>query len=187
MVEVMKIMETSFQRSHAGSATLSAPDHAAALCQPTPPLESPGHSRASLGQSLVGSVLLSPGSWCAQGSVCALPASISSVLCKFWQLLMGLMATSSWGLCHTQVCCTQSPADPNLSRRHSGTVLSCLCGVSGSWCAQGLFEPSEHLWQEWGLIVNVISPLLPSCWGFSFVFGRGVSPHSHSHSTQYRC
>ena len=30
-----------------------------------------------------------------------------------------------------------------------------LCGVSGSWCTQGLFEPSEHLWQEWGLILNV--------------------------------
>ena len=25
-----------------------------------------------------------------------------------------------------------------------------LCGVSGSWCAQGLFEPSEHLWWVWG-------------------------------------
>ena len=23
-------------------------------------------------------------------------------------------------------------------------------------------------------------PLLPSCWGFSFALGRGVSPHSHS-------
>ena len=38
-----------------------------------------------------------------------------------------------------------------------------------------LFEPSEHLWQEWGLILNVISPLLPSCWGFSFALGCGVS------------
>ena len=62
MVEVMKIMVTSFQRSHAGTATLSAPDHAAALRQLMPPLESPGHSRASLGQSLVGycSFLLGP-------------------------------------------------------------------------------------------------------------------------------
>ena len=25
-----------------------------------------------------------------------------------------------------------------------------LCGVSESWCAQGLFEPSEHLCQIWG-------------------------------------
>ena len=38
-----------------------------------------------------------------------------------------------------------------------------------------LFEPSEHLWQVWGLILNVILPLLPSCWGFSFALGHGVS------------
>ena len=38
-----------------------------------------------------------------------------------------------------------------------------------------MFEPSEGLWQVWGLILNVISPLLPSCWGFSFALGCGVS------------
>ena len=43
-----------------------------------------------------------------------------------------------------------------------------LCGVPGSWCAQGLFEPSEHLWWAWSLILTVTSPHLPSCWGFSF-------------------
>ena len=71
-------------------ATLSAPNPATGhphLCQ--------GHSWASLGQSLVGSLLLSPGSWYAQGSVCALPESVSPVLCKFWQLYGGLTATSS--------------------------------------------------------------------------------------------
>ena len=31
-----------------------------------------------------------------------------------------------------------------------------LCGVSGSLCTQGMFEPSEHLWQVWGLVLNVI-------------------------------
>ena len=41
------------------------------------------------------SLLLSPGPWYAQGSVCALPESVSPVLCKFWQLCGGLMATSS--------------------------------------------------------------------------------------------
>ena len=55
-------MATSFQRSHARTATLSAPDPAAGHHGPTPPLETPGHSWASLGQSLVGSLLLSPGS-----------------------------------------------------------------------------------------------------------------------------
>ena len=38
-----------------------------------------------------------------------------------------------------------------------------------------LFEPSEHPWQVWGLSLNVILPLLLSCWGFSFALGRGVS------------
>ena len=60
MVEVMKIMATFFKRSPARTATLSAPNPAAGHHQPTPLLETPGHSQASLGQSLVGSLLLSP-------------------------------------------------------------------------------------------------------------------------------
>ena len=71
MVEVMKIMATSFKRSHACTATLNAPSPVAGHCRPMPLLETPGHSWASLGQSLVGSLLLSPVSWCTQGSVCA--------------------------------------------------------------------------------------------------------------------
>ena len=66
MVEVMKIMETSFKRSHARTAALSAPNPAAGHHQPMPPPETPGHSWACLGQSLVGSLLLSPGSWYTQ-------------------------------------------------------------------------------------------------------------------------
>ena len=38
--------------------------------------------QASLGQPLMGSLLLSPGFWYAQGFVCALQESISPVLCK---------------------------------------------------------------------------------------------------------
>ena len=64
VVEVMKIMVTSFRRSHACTAMLSAPNPAASHHRPTPPLETPGHSQASLGQSLVGSLLLFPGSLC---------------------------------------------------------------------------------------------------------------------------
>ena len=134
--------------------------------------ETPGHSRASLGQSL----LLSPGSWCAQGFVCTLQESVSRALCKFWQLYGGINSNLlQEGLCHTQVCCTQSPCPcgrPLLNRTSAGDTqpqfwLS-LGGVSGSWYAQGLFEPSEHLWWEWGLILNANFPLLASCRGFSF-------------------
>ena len=89
MVEVMKMMAASFKRSHAGTATLSAPDPAPVhgrpcLCQ------APGHSQTSLGQSLVGSLLLSPGSWCTQGFIYALQESVSPILCKFWQLYGGV-------------------------------------------------------------------------------------------------
>ena len=52
-------------------------------------LETPGHSGASLGQSFVGSLLLSPRSWCTLGFVCALQESVSPVLCKFRQLYGG--------------------------------------------------------------------------------------------------
>ena len=40
----------------------------------------------SLGQSLVGPLLPSPGFCCAQGSVCALQESVFPVLCMFWHL-----------------------------------------------------------------------------------------------------
>ena len=73
----------------------------------------------------------------------------------------------------------QASADLYLLRRHSQLCLS-LCGVSGSWCVQGMFELSEHLWQIWGLILNVILPLLLSCWDFSFALGHGISPQSCS-------
>ena len=109
MVEVMKIMGTSFKRSHACTATLTDPNTAAGHHKPMPPLKTLGHYWESLAQSLVGSLLLSPGSWCTQGSVCPLQESISSVLCKFWQLYGGLDDLLQESLCHMQVCCTQSP------------------------------------------------------------------------------
>ena len=83
MVEVMKIIETSFKRFHAHTAAISASDPTAGHRRPTPLPETPGHSQASLAQSIVGSLLLSPGSWCTQGFVCALQEPVSPVLWKF--------------------------------------------------------------------------------------------------------
>ena len=71
MVKVMKIMVSSFKTSHSGTAILSASDPAAGHHRPMPSLDTPGLSLASLGYSLEGSLLLSPESWCTQGSVCA--------------------------------------------------------------------------------------------------------------------
>ena len=90
MVEVMKTMGNSFKRSHAYTASLSAPDPSASHHQPTP-----GHSWASLGQSLVGSLLISSGSWCTQGSVCALQESVSPDCVNSGSSMVGLMVTSS--------------------------------------------------------------------------------------------
>ena len=67
MVEARKIMVTSIKMSHALTATLSAPNPEAGYWKPTPPLETPEHSQANMDQSLVGSLLLSPRSWWAQG------------------------------------------------------------------------------------------------------------------------
>ena len=137
---------------------------------------------------LWGSLLLSPGSWCTQSFVCALQESVSPVLCKFWQLYCGVNGNhlprglmQYPGLLYPKpLPLRQSTADLYLCRRHSNTVLS--QSLWGLWVlvAQGLFEPSERLWQVWGLILNVTLPLLPSCWGFSFALRHGVSPQSCS-------
>ena len=157
MVEVMKIMLTSFKRSHAGTAALSSPNPAAGHHWPTPPLETPEHSWASLGQSLVGSLLLSPGSWCAQGFVCVLQESVSPVLCKFWQLHGGVNGYFlQRGLCHTQVYCTQSPcpcSSPLLTCTSAGDSQTpfwlSLCGVSWSWYSQGF------VWALWASLAGM--------------------------------
>ena len=136
----------------------------------------------------MGSLLLSPGFWCTQGSVCTLQESVYPILCEFWGLYGGVNGDLlQEGLYHTQIYCTQSPcpcSSPLLTRTSAGDTQTqfclSLCGVPGSWCAQALFVYSEHLWLVWVLIVNMILPLLPSCWGFSFALGCEVFPHSHS-------
>ena len=172
----MKIMVTSFKGSCAHTAALIVPDPAVGHHRPTPPLETPGHSWANLGQSLVGSLLLAPEFWCTQGFVCALQESVSPVLCKFWWLYCGVNDDLlQEGLCQTQVCCTQSPCPcsrPLLTHTSRGDT-QILKGRSGS-VSMGypgehkvLFELPECLWWVWGLILNVILPLLSSCWGAS--------------------
>ena len=155
---------------------------------PTPLLKTPGHSQASPRQSLVGSLLLSPGSWCAQGLVCALRESVSPALCKYWELYGRINGNLfQKGLYHTQVCCTQStcpcPCHRPLLTRTSAWDTPTLKGRSGLVSVASavvhkvLFEPSKHLWWVWGLILNVIfvSPIIllglvlcPYMWGIFF-------------------
>ena len=97
--------------------------------------------------------------------------------------MVGLVATSSKRA--YAIARSTAPRDPTPC---SSPLLTCtstgdtqtefwlsLCGVSGYWCAQGLFEAYKCLWWLQGLILNEISSLLPSCWGFSFALGCGVS------------
>ena len=154
----MKIMVTSFQRSRAHTAKLSAPNPATDHCQPTSLPETPGHSQASVPQALVGSLILSPGSWCTQAFVCAPKTLFPQSCVSSGSSMMRLVATSSMGAYATPRAAAprapapaQSTADPYLCRRHSNTVLSqSLCGF---WVLvhTGTFEPSEHLWQVWSL------------------------------------
>ena len=119
------------------------------------PPKTPGHSQASLGYSLVGSLLLSPGSWCARGSVCALQESISPVLCKFWWLYGGLLVTSSKRAyaIHRSTAprasslLQQSTADPYLLRRHPNIVLSQF--LWGLW----VLVCTRSVWALWASLM----------------------------------
>ena len=81
VVGVMQPSSKGLMPAH--TVVFSAPDPTAGHCRPTPLLETPGHSQANLAHSLVRTLLLSPGSWCTQGFVCALQESVSAVLWKF--------------------------------------------------------------------------------------------------------
>ena len=94
------------------------------------------------------------------------------------------------------VHCWPVPLQETLKFSKAGLVQS-LVGSLGPDVHKVLFEPSERIWQVWGLILNMISPLVPSSWGsplfldvvyapvptillgFSFALGHGVFPQSH--------
>ena len=74
--------------------------------------------------------------------------------------MVGLMVTSS-----KRAYAIPTSAAPRAPASAAGTLQETLkpqfwlslCGVYGSWCSEGLFEPSEGLCWVWGLIPNVIS------------------------------
>ena len=79
--------------------------------------------------------------------------------------MVGLMVTSS-----KRAYSLPRSADPYLCRRHSKAGLTpSLWGSPGvqKFCLSPL-----SVWWVWSLILNVISPLLLSCWGFYFALGR---------------
>ena len=134
------------------------------------------------------SLLLSSGSWCT-GFCCALQESVSQSCVSSGSSVVGLMVTFSkrtYAIPTTQSPCPCDRLLPTHTSTGDTQTEFCvsLCGDPGSWCTQGSFEPSEHLWREWGLILIVNLPLLPSYWGCSFALGRGVSPHSCSSASR---
>ena len=72
------LLQEDLCQQGAPSRTLatSAPVHMTGHYWPTPLQETPRHSQACLVQFLVGSLLLSHGSWCAWSFVCALNESL---------------------------------------------------------------------------------------------------------------
>ena len=181
MVEIMKIMATSFKRSHAGTATVRTP----ALQQATAnsglcwrPLDTHrqvwvsllwGHCSFPLGLG-VHKVLFVPSKSLFTQSCVSSGVSI-----------VGLMVTSSKSTYATPKSAAPRapapaavhcwPAPPQETLKHSSGSVS----VGSPRAHKVLFEPSKLLWRVWRLILNDILPLLPSCCGFSFALGCGVS------------
>ena len=146
MVEVMRIMATSFQRSRAHTATLSAPNPAAGYRWPTVLPETSGHSRACLGQPLMGSLLLSPGSCVHKLLFVPSKSLFPQSYVSSGGSMVGLIATFSKRTYATPrstaprapapiaVHCCPIPPQETLKQ-----FWLSLCEVSGSWCTQGLF------------------------------------------------
>ena len=117
--------------------------------QPPPPPETPEHSRASLGQSLLESLLLSPGSSCAQGFVYALPYSVSPscVSSGGSKVLVPNSSKRAYvipSLLHQEpLSLRQTTADLYLCRRHSNTVLA--PSLWGLWVLVG----TRFVWALW--------------------------------------
>ena len=162
----MKIIATSFKMSCAHTAAFNAPVPVAGHLWPTPLLQTPGHSRASLGQSPVGSVFLSPVSWCIQCSVCALQESVSQSCVGSGGTMVGLMATPPrWlmpypTLLHPEPWpLWQSTADLYPHKRYSNTVLS------------------QSLWRLWVLVcTRYIWPLWVSLASMGFDSKHDFTP-----------
>ena len=184
MVEEVKTMDTSFRRPGACTVHSAPPTLQQGITDPhlhERLLDTHWQVWASLSWGHC-SFLLGPGAH----KVLFVPSkSLFSQSCiSFWWLYGGVNGDLlQEGLYHTQVYCTQSPCPcgrPLLTHTSAedtqtlkGRFGSVSVGCPGAH--KVLFEPSKHLWRVWGLSLNVILPLLPSCWGFSFAPGHGLS------------
>ena len=169
------------QNSHACTATINALNPAAGHHRPTPPLKTPGHSWESLGQSLVGSLLLYPGSWCTQGSVCALQESVSQSCVSTGSSMVGLTATSpkrAYAIPRSAAPRAPAPRQAMLTRTSAGdtqTVCLSLRGVLGPGAHKVCLSPlsvSGRYFLAAGVVTSemqlYVKELTPSIGGPSF-------------------
>ena len=125
------------------------------------------------------SFLLGPG----RHKVLSVPSKTLSQLCKLWQLYGGVNGNLLQdSLCHTQVCCTQSPCScrsplPTCTSAGDTQTQFCLSlhGVSGSWCTRICLSPlsisgrygfdSKHYFAPPTFLLGLL--LCPWTWGIS--------------------
>ena len=108
--------------------------------QPMLPPETPGHSQASLGRSVVEKLLFSPGFWYEQGFVCTSKSLFPQPCVSSGGSMVGLMATSSkraYAICRSAAPRVPAPmafhcwpVPPKEPLRHSS--------------AQSLWGPGAH-------------------------------------------
>ena len=165
------------------SVLLSDHDPAAGHRRPTPPPETPGHSRASLGQSLVRALLLLVGPGAHKVLFVSAKSLFSQSCVSSGSSMVGLKETSS-----KRAYVTPKSAAPRASAPVAGHCWpipsqetlkqSKACLAPSLW---GLLVNTRFclsllsISDVWGLILYAILPLRLSCWGFSFAIGCGVS------------
>ena len=122
------------------------PDPKADHCWPTPLSETPGHSQASMAQSLVGSLLLFSGTWCSQGFVVPFKSLFPwefSVLLLDSQVRKSVVGLRTFTTVHELLWCNCSP----------------ICGLS-AWRLYG-GASSDLLQEEWCHMPHLPGLLLP--------------------------
>ena len=167
MVEVMKIMVTSFTRPHAHTAVLSAPT----LQQATTDALLPQRLLDTLRQVWVSllwhhcSFLLGPGTH----KILFVPSkNLFPLSCvSSGGSMVGSMVTLSKRAYATRRSAAPRapppaaghcwPMPPQETLKHSSGSVS----VESPGVHKVLFEPSVHFWWVWGLILNAILPFLP--------------------------
>ena len=154
-------MATSFKRSQACTDALSAPNPAAGHCQPTPPLQTPDHSQASLGQFLVGPLILSPGSWCTHSFfVCVCPKRVcfpSPVALEQWLHSAGVTLRTYPMSKGKGEAPTRQQEGRNCLWNQTPYLPETLRGLKPTLCIPGPRDPTETEaelclsvpWEEW--------------------------------------